>query len=73
MTVPRFTDPEPLTTAAAIEAFRCGNEALDLWLQRHARAAGGAGSARTYRCGQREVAHDARVVVAVGDDVRLRA
>ena len=60
MTAPRFTDPQPLTTTAAIEAFRCGNEALDVWLQRHARAAGGAGSARTYVVADRD--DDSRVV-----------
>ena len=59
MTAPRFADPEPLTTAGRIEAFRCGNEALDLWLQRHARAASGAGSARTYVVADRD---DSRVV-----------
>jgi len=60
VTAPRFTDPQPLTTTAAIEAFRCGNEALDVWLRRHARAAGGAGSARTYVVADRD--DDSRVV-----------
>ncbi|MGI8730389.1 MAG: GNAT family N-acetyltransferase [Solirubrobacteraceae bacterium] len=54
MTAPRFSDPEPITSAASIDAFRCGNETLDLWLRRHARAAEGAGSARTYVIADRD-------------------
>jgi GNAT superfamily N-acetyltransferase len=55
----RFSDPEPLTGGHAIATFASGVESLDTWLHRHARAAVGAGSARTY------------VVVDRGDDSRV--
>lgn len=55
----RFPDPEPLTAQHAIAAFASGVESLDTWLHRHARAAAGAGSARTY------------VVVDRADDMRV--
>jgi GNAT superfamily N-acetyltransferase len=46
--VPRFGDPEPLTSDHALERFDCGRVSLNQWLQRHALQAAAAGSARTY-------------------------
>jgi GNAT superfamily N-acetyltransferase len=46
--VPRFLDPEPLGGEHRINGFECGVGSLDVWLAKHARAAAGAGSARTY-------------------------
>jgi GNAT superfamily N-acetyltransferase len=46
--VPRFRDPEPLGPVHALDGFDCGTESLNRWLERHARQAHGAGSARTY-------------------------
>jgi GNAT superfamily N-acetyltransferase len=46
--VPRFLDPEPLGNEHQIDGFDCGVRSLDVWLVKHARAAVGAGSARTY-------------------------
>lgn len=46
--MPRFTDPERLSSGHVLSGFDCGIGSLNLWLERHARAAGGAGSARTY-------------------------
>jgi GNAT superfamily N-acetyltransferase len=46
--VPRFLDPQPLGNEHRINGFDCGVGSLDVWLVRHARAATGAGSARTY-------------------------
>jgi GNAT superfamily N-acetyltransferase len=46
--VTRFVDPEPLSGAHKIDGFQSGEESLDLWLARHARTAGGVGSAKTY-------------------------
>jgi GNAT superfamily N-acetyltransferase len=46
--VPRFLDPEPLGGEHRINGFECGVGSLDVWLVKHARAADGAGSARTY-------------------------
>lgn len=63
MSDPRFSDPEPLTPAHSLEAFASGTESLDVWLHRHARAAAGAGSARTYVVTDRT--DDARVVGSV--------
>jgi GNAT superfamily N-acetyltransferase len=45
--VPRFLDPQPLDNEQ-INGFDCGVGSLDIWLVKHARAALGAGSARTY-------------------------
>lgn len=59
MSAPRFSDPE-LLTRQTTEGFRCGRPALDTWLIEHARAATGAGSARTYVVCDRE--QDDRVV-----------
>ncbi|MEV4419403.1 GNAT family N-acetyltransferase [Patulibacter sp. NPDC049589] len=56
----RFSDPELLTAAHATAAFTSGVESLDSWLRRHARAAVGAGSARTYVVVDRE--DESRVV-----------
>ena len=46
--MPRFSDPEPLGPGHALGGFDCGGSSLNLWLERHARSAAGAGSARTY-------------------------
>lgn len=46
--MPRFLDPEPLGNDHAVAGFDCGVRSLDTWLAKHARAAAGAGSARTY-------------------------
>jgi GNAT superfamily N-acetyltransferase len=46
--VPRFLDPQPLGNEHRINGFDCGVGSLDIWLVKHARAAAGAGSARTY-------------------------
>jgi predicted N-acetyltransferase YhbS len=46
--VPRFRDPEPLDSGHRVNGFDCGVGSLDLWIARHARAAAGAGSAKTY-------------------------
>jgi GNAT superfamily N-acetyltransferase len=46
--VASFSDPEPLGSGHALEGFACGVTALDDWLQEHALAARGAGSARTF-------------------------
>lgn len=44
----RFGDPERLTSDHVLSGFECGVSSLNLWLERHARAASGADSARTY-------------------------
>jgi len=46
--VPRFLDPQPLENEHRINGFDSGVGSLDIWLVKHARAAVGAGSARTY-------------------------
>lgn len=46
--MPRFLDPQPLDSEHRINGFECGVGSLDTWLVKHARAAAGAGSARTY-------------------------
>ncbi len=46
--MPRFSDPEPLSATHVVAGFDCGVESLNTWLQHHARAADGAGSARTF-------------------------
>ena len=46
--MPRFLDPQPLGNEHRINGFECGVGSLDIWLVKHARAAAGAGSARTY-------------------------
>ncbi len=46
--MPRFLDPQPLGGEHRINGFDCGVGSLDVWLIKHARAAAGAGSARTY-------------------------
>jgi GNAT superfamily N-acetyltransferase len=46
--VPRFHDPQPLDDEHRVNGFDSGVGSLDTWLIRHARAAAGAGSARTY-------------------------
>lgn len=44
----RFGDPEPLSPEYVVEGFDCGRLSLNIWLERHARQAAAAGSARTY-------------------------
>lgn len=44
----RFSGPEPLHRGHEIDRFESGEGSLDLWLARHARTAGGVGSAKTY-------------------------
>lgn len=44
----RFAGPEPLDRGHPINGFDSGEGSLDVWLARHARAASGAGSAKTY-------------------------
>jgi GNAT superfamily N-acetyltransferase len=46
--VPRFGDPELLRPEHVLAGFRSGEASLDTWLRDRARAAAGAGSARTY-------------------------
>jgi GNAT superfamily N-acetyltransferase len=46
--VPRFLDPQPLDNEHRINGFKSGVGSLGIWLMQHARAAVGAGSARTY-------------------------
>lgn len=46
--MPRFLDPQPLDGEHRVNGFDCGVGSLDIWLVKHARAAAGAGSARTY-------------------------
>ncbi len=46
--MPRFLDPQPLENEHRISGFESGVGSLDIWLVKHARAAVGAGSARTY-------------------------
>lgn len=46
--MPRFLDPQPLGSEHRINGFDCGVGSLGIWLVKHARAAAGAGSARTY-------------------------
>lgn len=46
--MPRFVGPERLNQGHPLNGFDCGEGSLDIWLARHARAAGGAGSAKTY-------------------------
>ena len=46
--MPRFLGPQPLGGEHRINGFDCGVGSLDVWLIKHARAAAGAGSARTY-------------------------
>jgi GNAT superfamily N-acetyltransferase len=44
----RFLGPELLERGHPIDGFDSGEGSLNTWLARHARAAGGAGSAKTY-------------------------
>ena len=44
----RFAGPELLERGHPINGFESGEGSLDIWLARHARAAAGAGSAKTY-------------------------
>lgn len=44
----RFSDPQRLRPDHLLDGFDCGESSLNLWLERHARAAQGAGSAQTF-------------------------
>ena len=44
----RFSGPDALAPGHVLDGFDCGVASLDEWLQRHARIATGAGSARTF-------------------------
>ena len=44
----RFSDPERLRADHPLGGFDCGEGSLNLWLERHARAAQGSGSAQTF-------------------------
>jgi GNAT superfamily N-acetyltransferase len=46
--VSRFSDPERLRSDHSLGGFDCGEGSLNLWLERHARPAQGAGSAQTF-------------------------
>jgi GNAT superfamily N-acetyltransferase len=46
--VARFGDPELLGPDHVLDGFDCGRASLNVWLERHARQAVAAGSARTY-------------------------
>lgn len=68
--MPRFSDPAPLGAEHALDDFDCGVESLNTWLRRHARAAAGAGSARTFVTtdsdqGERVVGYHALTVASV--------
>lgn len=43
-----FTRPEPLAPRHELDAFACGEPALDDWLRRHARASHAGGGARVF-------------------------
>jgi hypothetical protein len=43
-----YAQPEPLNRRHLLDAFECGEVALDDWLKKYARAAQGSGSARVY-------------------------
>jgi GNAT superfamily N-acetyltransferase len=58
--VPGFQAPEPLGATHQLEGFSCGTESLNRWLERRARQAQSAGSARTY------VVHDEKQGRVVG-------
>ena len=46
--MPRFLDSQALDSDHRLSGFQCGVGSLDIWLVKHARAAAGAESARTY-------------------------
>lgn len=43
-----YTGPEPLRGKHRLDGFCCGEDSLDIWLDRYARHAEGAGPARTF-------------------------
>ena len=68
--MPLFTDPEPLSAEHDLDVFDCGVDSLNTWLQRYARAAAGAGSAKTFVTtdsaqGERVVGYHALTVASV--------
>jgi GNAT superfamily N-acetyltransferase len=70
----RFVGPELLGSGHQLNGFECGESSLDTWLVRHARAAAGAGSAKTYVVTDAE--QDGRVVgyqAITGSSVERRA
>lgn len=70
--MPRFSDPQPLGVEHRLNGFDCGVGSLDVWLAKHARAAAGAGSARTYVVvdskEDRVVGYHALAVASIGHD-----
>lgn len=56
----RFAGPEHLARGHSINGFESGEGSLDIWLARHARAAAGSGSAKTYVVTDRK--QDGRVI-----------
>jgi GNAT superfamily N-acetyltransferase len=46
--VPRFSEPERLSSDHSLSGFDCDEGSLNVWLERYARVASGAGSANTY-------------------------
>jgi GNAT superfamily N-acetyltransferase len=74
--VARFSDPEPLDGSHRLDGFESGVGSLDLWLGRHARAAAGAGSARTFVVTDtqqdRVVGYHALAVASIGHAEAIR-
>jgi GNAT superfamily N-acetyltransferase len=46
--LPRFSDPERLSSDHVLSGFDCGVPSLNYWLEKHARTAAAVGSARTF-------------------------
>lgn len=66
-----YLRPEPLRGKHRLEGFSCGEESLDNWLDRHARHAEAAGSARTFVTssdGERVVGYYSLAIGQVGPD-----
>lgn len=71
--MPRFLDPQPLGAEHRVNGFESGEASLGLWLLKHARAAAGAGSARTYvvldsEQGHRVVGYHALTLASIEHD-----
>jgi len=66
-----YTQPEPLDRRHRLDAFECGEAALDDWLRRYARQAQGAGSARVFVTtsdGERVIGYYALAAASVEPD-----
>ncbi len=64
-----YSPPEPLRGKHSTEGFRCGEESLDIWIEKHARQAEGSGSARVFVTtddGERVVGFYALAAASVG-------